>query len=200
MTLHLIRLDPDKHYPPCALVSDDPEALRVTIDLASGEDLRFLFRDRPHTAVAYILSSTHRERTGFRPSFYPAVAFPEAPAADTIISLFDCCKWSERLLDSDWEVEESRYRVYGCRLTERYLLEFVWRLYQAGGFVIPGHLGDRGTADYSLPFHIDLAQSSGLGLDPDTIAEIREYYGRDLANDVTWMSEQERVSWGIKDQ
>ncbi len=197
MNLHLLRLDPEKHYPPQVLISDNPEAFRLTIDLTAGEDLRFLLRGRPHSAVAYILSSTHRERTGFRISYYPLVAFGEPPDAETIISLFDCCKWSERLLDSDWEADNHRYRVYGCRLTERYLLEFVCRLYQAGGFVIPGHLGDRGTADHSLPFHIDLAQSSSLGLDPDTVAEIREFYGRDLANDVTWMSEQERASWGI---
>ena len=198
MKLDLLRLDPDKYYPPHVLVSDTPESFRITIDLTAGEDLRFLLQGRPHSAVGYILSSTHRDRTGFRTSFYPLVAFAEAPNADTIISLFDCCKWSERLLDSDWETGGRRYRVYGCRLTERYLLEFVCRLYQASGFVIPGHLGDRGTADHSLPFHIDVAQSTELGLDPDTVAEIREYYGRDLANDVTWMSEQERASWGIK--
>ncbi len=199
MNLHLVRLDPDKHYPPHVLISDGPEVLRISIDLTAGEDLRFLLRERPHSAVAYILSSTHRERTGFRTSYYPLIAFGEAPEAETLIGMFDCCKWSERLLDSDWEADGHRYRVYGCRMTERYLLEFVCRLYQAGGFVIPGHLGDHGTADHSLPFHIDLAQSIDLGLDPDTLAEIREYYGRDLANDVTWMSEQERASWGIKE-
>ncbi len=197
MKMRLLRLDPKLHYPPHALITDNPEALRVTIDLTAGEDLRFILRGRPHSAVAYILSSTHRERTGFRTSFHPLVTFGEAPDTETLISLFDCCKWSERLLDSDWEADECRYRVYGSRMTERYLLEFVCRLYQADGFVILGHLGDRGTADHSLPFHVDLAQSSGLGLDPDTVAEIREYYGRDLANDVTWMSPQERVSWGI---
>lgn len=197
MRLHLLRLDPEKHYPPHALITDDPEALRIAVDLTSGEDLRFVLRDRPHSAVAYVLSSTHRERTGFRTSFYPLVAFAEPADTETLISMFDCCKWSERLLGSDWEADARRYRVYGCRLTERYLLEFVYRLYQAGGFVIPGHVGDRSTADHSLPFHIDLAQSSGLGLDPDTVAEIRDYYGRDLANDVTWMSPEERALWGI---
>ena len=195
--LRLLRLDPERHYPPHALVSGRPDSLWLEVDLSAGADLRFALRDRPHAAVAYILSSTYRKRGGLRASYCPLISFPAPPATSELLEILNCCKWSERLLDQDWETPELRCRVYGCRVTERYLLELVYRLYRAGGFVIPGHMGVTSDSAHALPFHVDLAESGGLDLDPDTVAEIRRHYACDVVTAVASMTSYERSLWGI---
>lgn len=199
MGLKLVALDPNHFYPPHVLVTDEPDSLRLETDLAAGADLRFMLRDRPHAAVAYVLGSTYRERGDLRPSYYPLVAFPaiDGPSAEQLLLILNCCKWSERMLEADWEAEDGRYQIYGCRLTERYLLEFIYGVYEAGGFVIPGHLGDARNHGCSQPYHIDLAQGRILGLSPETVAEIRRRYSRDLGSAIVSMSPMERTDWGI---
>ena len=196
--LRLVPLDPDRHYPPHVLVSGRPDSLRLEADLSSGTDLRFALRDRPHAAVAYVLSSTYRKRGGLRAAYYPLIAFPAPPPTDELLEILNCCKWSERLLDQDWETPEFRCRVFGCRVTERYLLELVYRLYRADGFVIPGHVGLSSDSGHTLPFHVDLAESDDLDLDPDTVAEIRRHYACDVVTAVESMSAYERSLWGIE--
>lgn len=197
MGLRLVDLDPDRAYPPHLLVTDQPDNLRLNVDLMAGADLRLVFLGRPHAAVAHVLSSTYRDRGGPRPSYYPLVALPMEPRTGELLEALNCCKWSERLLDLDWDDGLVRYRVFGCRLTERYLLEFIYLLYRMGGFVIPGHMGDRRNDKCSQPFHIDLAQGRDLGLEVDVVAEIRRRYNRDLNAAIGCMTPEERRDLGI---
>lgn len=200
MNLRLVDLDPDLFYPPHVLVTDEPDALRLEVDLTSGEDMRFALRERPHAAVAYILSSTYRERGAVRASFYPLIAFAETPDVEALLGILNCCKWSERMLESDWERDGRYYEVYGCRLTERYLLEFVYGLYREGGFVIPGHLGECQASEWAQPFHIDVAEGRRYGLDSQSVAAIRRHYACSLSNALARMGPREREFWGVLEE